>query len=123
MTDFRDALSSYRQKISDYLTEKYTDFTGWLGLKRKKYYLQSRYRRYRDYFKKNLFKYGKVYGKYFLFEYAPFVLAYGLMVNFPGMVLLGWSLTAATVVSYGVISYLVVYDVCPMIKDALAEIG
>jgi len=123
MTDFRAALSSYRQKISGYLSEKYADFTGGLGLRRKKYYLQSGYRRYRDYFKNNLFEYGKVYGKYFLFEYVPFVLAYGLMINFPGMVLLGWSLTAATIVSYGVLSYLVVYDVYPMIKDALAEIG
>ncbi len=123
MTDFTAALSSYRQKISDYLKEKYTDFADWAGLKRKKYYLSNKYRIYKDYFKENLFKYGKAYGKYFLFEYAPFVVAYGLMINGPGMVLLGWSLTAATVVSYGVVSYLVVYDVYPMIKDALAEIG
>lgn len=121
MTDLSDALSSYTQKFFGYVKRRYRSSVNWL--ERRKYRSRSKYRVYRDYVKNNVSVYGKAYGKYGLFEYLPFVVAYGLMVNFPGSVLLGWSLTTSTVLSYGVVSYLVVYDVQPMFKELLAEIG
>jgi hypothetical protein len=105
MTDFRDALSSYTERVSDYFKKSYNSFADWAG--RKKYRLRKKYRVYRDYVKKNVSSYGKRYSKYVLFEVAPFVGVYGLMINFPVSVLLGWVLTVETVVSWGLVFYFV----------------
>jgi len=107
MPDFVDALSSYKNRFSDYVRGKLKGFSDWLGLERKKYRFRKKYRVYRDYVKDKLSTTGKTYAKYVLFEVAPFVLAYGLMLNFPLSVLLGWALTVETVVSWGLVFYFV----------------
>lgn len=105
MPDFVDALSSYGRRVSDYVKERYRRFSNWAGVK--KYRLGRSYRGKASYVKDNLTGYGKAYGKYFLYEFAPYVAAYGLMINFPLGVLLGWELSAATVVSWGLVFYFV----------------
>lgn len=103
MPDFADALSSFKQNLSKY----YKRFAGWAGLKRKKYVLKKHYRVKKDYVYTNLKSYGEAYGKYFLYEFLPFVVSYGLVVNFPLSVLLGWALTVETVFSWGLVFYIV----------------
>jgi len=88
MPDFVDALSSYKDRFSYYVSEKVNGFRSWLGLGRKKYRFKKKCRVYKDYLRERLFTEGKTYLKYVLFEIAPFVLAYGLMLNFPVSVLL-----------------------------------
>jgi hypothetical protein len=107
MPDFVDALSSYKDRFSNYLRSKWNGFSSWAGLGRKKYRLRNKYGVYKDYVKENLSTYGKAYVKYALFEITPFVVAYGLMLNFPVSVLLGWALTVETVVSWGLVFYFV----------------
>lgn len=107
MPGFSDALSGLKERFSDYVSNRMASLKGWMGLKRKRYYLSNKYRIYKDYFVENLYTYGKAYSKYFLFEFAPYVVAYGLMVNFPVSVLLAWGLTVETVVSWGLAFYFV----------------
>jgi len=107
MPGFVDALSSYKDRFLNYLQSKWNGFSSWAGLKRKRYFLRNKYRVYKDYILDNLSTYGKAYVKYALFEIAPFVLAYGVMLNFPASVLLGWALTVETVVSWGLVFYFV----------------
>jgi len=94
-------MTDYVQQFSDY----YQSFVNWF--ERNMYRLKKNYRVYKDYFKENLSIYGKAYGKYALFEVIPFMAAYGLMLNFPVSVLLGWSLTVETVVAWGLVFYFV----------------
>jgi len=103
MPDFVDALSSYKEKLSDYLGEKYRGLVDWAGLKRKKYYLRKKYRVFRDLTVERV----RVYGTYLMFDIAPYIVAYGVMINFPVSVLLGWALTVETVVSWGLVFYFV----------------
>jgi len=103
MTRIGDALSSLKERLSDY----YTRFVDWTGLDKKWYRFKKRFKRYKLYVKDNLATYGKAYSKYFLFEFAPFVVAYGVMLNFPVAVLLGWVLSVETVVAWGLVFYFV----------------
>lgn len=105
MPDFVDALSSYKNRVSDYLTDKYKGLGNWVS--RRKYRFRKAVRPHKRYIKHNLSVYGEAYLKYFLYEFAPYVVAYGLMINFPVSVLLGWALTVETVVSWGLVFYFV----------------
>jgi len=107
MPDFVDALSSYKDRLSDYLKQKYSDLYDWSGLKSKKYRFRKWLRPKKSYLKQNISAYGSAYSKYFLFEFAPYVVAYGLMINFPVAMLLGWALTVETVISWGLVFYLI----------------
>lgn len=105
MSDFVDALSSYRQSLSEYLRDKYDGLSTWLGFKKNR--LSRKCKAKFDYVKNNTLVQGKEYLKYFLYEFAPYVVAYGVMLNFPASVLFGWALTAETVVSWGLVFYFV----------------
>jgi len=103
MPDFRDALSSFKQRLSDYYSQKRYEFLDWAEPKKKKYVLKKEYGKKKRYVVDNV----SVYVKYGLTDFLPYVVAYGLMINFPASVLLGWALTWKTVVSWGLVFYLV----------------
>lgn len=111
--DFADALSSTKQKISQFVSTKSKEFSDWLGLRRKKYVVN----KYYNYAKDNFITYGKAYGKYFAFELLPFVVAFGVMINIPVSVLLGWAFTVETVVSWGLVFYFVSEELTDIAND------
>jgi len=115
--DFADALSSAKQKSSDFASTKRKEFSDWAGLRRKKYVAKNTFSKYYKYAKSNLALYGKAYGKFFAFEFMPYVVAYGLMINFPVTALLGWALTVVTVLSWGLVFYLIDEEVTSIFNE------
>jgi len=110
MPDFVGAFSDFKQKVFDWGESK-------------KYRGKKKYRVLRDYFVGNSKEYGKIYTKYFLFEFLPFVVAYGVIINVPLSVLLGMALNAATIVSWGLIFYMISSEFVPLLKELLKVIG
>jgi len=98
-----DIVDGYKDKFSDY----YKSLRN--RLRRKKYSLK----KYIDSFK----EYGSAYGGYALFELAPFVVAYGLMINFPLSVLLGMAFTVKSVVSWGLVFYFVSEELVDIVNE------
>lgn len=113
MTRFKDASSHYLNKFSDFVSDKVKRFKKWAGLERKKYFLN----KWLDYVVDNLKSKGKTYGEYVLFEFLPFVAAYGLILNIPVNVLLGMALTVETVVSWGLVFYIVSEEFTSIAND------
>jgi len=113
MTRLHDAFS----RVSDYFSSKRENVAERLKVKRRKYVWKQNYYRSKDYVVSNLKTYSSVYGKYILFEFAPVVAAYGLMINFPLSVLLGWALTVETVVSWGLVFYFVSEEVVDVANE------
>lgn len=106
MPDFDDALSRLKDKASDfkqYLSERKKSFVDWVEWRRRKNYLDNKYRGFVD----RLKRYGEMYGTYVVYEFVPYVFAYGLIINFPAHVLLGFGFTWETVLSWGLAFYLV----------------
>lgn len=103
MTRFKDAFN----RVRDYAKNGFKRVKIRLKVKRRKYVLRNKYARYRRYVSDNLSTYGKTYGKYFAFEFLPYVTAYGLMINFPLHALLGMAFTVQTVISWGLVFYFV----------------
>lgn len=93
--DFVDAVSNYFEGLKDWI-------------RRRKYRLE----------RNEYVDAGLTYIKYFLFELLPYVVAYGLMTNFPLAVLLGYALTVETVISWGLVFYLVDEEFISMFERA-----
>jgi len=96
----RDGFSDLKQR----LVEK-------LEVKRRKYVFKNEVGKYFDYVKENLSVYGKAYGKYVLFEFVPYVVAYGLLFNIPAAVFFGMALTVETVTAWGFVGYILTVEV------------
>lgn len=58
-------------------------------------------------FQRSVNRFMNMYGRYTVFEFAPFVGVYGLLLNFPANVLAGIPFTWETVVSMGLVFYFV----------------
>lgn len=107
MADLFGALSSCKDRFYSFVSEKWRQFCDWAELNVKKYRFKKWFRRKKAWLREKLNTYGRAYFRFVCFEFAPYIAAFGLMINFPLSVLLGWSLTVETVVSWGLVFYFV----------------
>lgn len=107
MPDLRDALSSYKEAFFDTVER----FRGWVSVK--KYRLKKRYRVLRD----KAVKYISLSSDYVLKEFAPNILAHGVLFNVPAAFFLDFPVSAFSVVSFGFGWYIVFI----LLPDAIRE--
>lgn len=101
MINYEDALSRFKDSIKDY-KQRFLERS-----ERKRNYIRYTYYDYKRLASARWSERVKPYISYAVFELAPYVAVYGLMINFPLKVLLGWPLSVETVASWGLVFYFV----------------
>lgn len=111
--DVRGVVSRVKDKVSTVLSDLRNGFTARVEPKKKKYFLRRKYNGYTN----RLNDFLSAYGSYFVLEFAPYVVAYGLVLNTPLTVLAGMAFTWKTVLSWGLVFYVVENEVVDMLNQ------
>lgn len=96
MPDLRDTLSSYKETFLDDVER----FRSWLSIK--KYRLRRKYRVFRG----TAVEIIEASSDYILKEFAPNILAHGVLFNVPAAFFLGFPVSAFSLVSFGFAWYI-----------------